>query len=133
MAFETLQINNLKPTILISDDQSYNILLVKIICRSILPHATILEALNGIESVRAFRHTPPDIILMDVNMPEMDGCAATMEIRKLEQNSHVPIIGVSAGLLNAERDRCLSAGMDDYICKPILKDTLVSLFSKWLS
>jgi CheY-like chemotaxis protein len=129
---DALQINHLKPIILISDDQSYNILLVKLICRAILPHAIMVEALNGIESVRIFKEMSPDIIFMDVNMPEMDGCAATMEIRKLEQNSHVPIIGVSAGLLNAEKDRCLSSGMDDYICKPILKDTLESVFRKWL-
>ena len=132
MTHEALQINHLKPIILISDDQSYNILLVKLICRAILPHAIMVEALNGIESVRIFKEMSPDIIFMDVNMPEMDGCAATMEIRKLEQNSHIPIIGVSAGLLNAEKDRCLSSGMDDYICKPILKDTLESVFRKWL-
>jgi CheY-like chemotaxis protein len=132
MTSEAYQINHLKPNILIADDQSYNILLVKLICRSILPDATIVEALNGLESVRIFREMPPDIIFMDVNMPEMDGCDATKAIRKLEQNSHVPIIGVSAGLLNAEKERCLSSGMDDYICKPILKDILESVFRKWL-
>lgn len=132
MTSDAYQINHLKPIILIADDQSYNILLVKLICKAILPDATIVEALNGLESVRIFREMPPDIIFMDVNMPEMDGCDATIAIRKLEQNSHVPIIGVSAGLLNAEKERCLSSGMDDYICKPILKDILESVFRKWL-
>jgi CheY-like chemotaxis protein len=132
MTPEALQINHLKPIILIADDQSYNILLVKLICRSILPNATIVEALNGTESVRIFKDMPPDIIFMDVNMPEMDGFDATMAIRKMEQNSHVPIIGVSAGLLNAERERCLTSGMDDYICKPIPRDLLEYVFRKWL-
>ena len=121
-----------QPQILIADDHAISMLLAKTICTMVLPNAIILQATNGKEAVDFFKEKAPDIVLMDVNMPEMNGCEATIEIRQYEQNNHVPIIGLSAGILNTEKNLCLESGMDDYLCKPILKETLAAILIKWL-
>ncbi len=76
---------------------------------------------NGKRCVAAFDQEPFDVILMDVQMPEMDGLAATREIRRLEQDrgTRIPIIAMTAHAMQGDRQRCLESGMDDYIAKPI--------------
>jgi len=83
---------------------------------------------NGREAVDAFRRGGYDLILMDVEMPEMDGLAATAAIRDLEQDSQTqtPIIAMTAHVLKGFQERCIEAGMDGYICKPIRPDELLS-------
>lgn len=84
---------------------------------------------NGVEAVEAVRSRSYDLILMDCNMPEMDGFEATRVIRDLESydNSrcHVPIIALTANAIKGDRERCLSAGMDDYLTKPIEMKELI--------
>ncbi len=81
----------------------------------------IVVANNGREAIDAIEEQEFDIVLMDVQMPEMDGCEATMMIREKETESglHIPIIAMTAGALKKDRDRCFEAGMDGYISKPI--------------
>lgn len=76
---------------------------------------------NGKEAVAAFEREHFDIILMDIQMPEMDGFAATGLIRSLEKNTgeHMPIIALTAHAIHGYREQCLEAGMDDYCVKPI--------------
>ncbi|TIU74851.1 MAG: response regulator, partial [Mesorhizobium sp.] len=76
---------------------------------------------NGRKALDAFGKLNPRMILMDVSMPEMNGLEATGAIRTLEQDmgTHVPIVGVTAHALKGDRERCLEAGMDDYLPKPI--------------
>jgi CheY-like chemotaxis protein len=76
---------------------------------------------NGREALAEYRSRRFDVLLMDVQMPEMDGFEATMAIRKQEQftGEHVPIIAMTAYAMKGDRERCLAAGMDDYLCKPI--------------
>jgi CheY-like chemotaxis protein len=76
---------------------------------------------NGVDAVRAVERGHFDAVLMDVQMPEMDGFEATRRIRQRERQSggHVPIIAVTAHAMKGDRDRCLAAGMDSYISKPI--------------
>ena len=83
-------------------------------------HEALVVA-NGREAVDAWRRDAPDAIFMDVQMPEMDGFQATGIIRDAERDSgaHIPIIAMTAHAMSGDRERCLEAGMDDYVTKPI--------------
>jgi CheY-like chemotaxis protein len=77
-------------------------------------------ATNGLEAVEHWRQSDFDLILMDVQMPVMTGLQATMQIRREEATgAHVPIVAMTASAMSEERDRCLAAGMDDFISKPV--------------
>lgn len=91
-------------------------------------------ASNGKEAVKAYESRTYDIILMDLQMPEMDGMEATRQIRKLETRTgrHIPIIAVTAHALEGSRDACLSSGMDDYLSKPVQPDALQATLSRFL-
>src|SRR5690606_13346889 len=98
----------------------------------IAPDAEIFEAIDGLEAVEQYKIAEPDIILMDVQMPNLNGIEATKEIRKLQKNFHVPIVALTAGAMSDERERCLEAGMDDFMTKPIIKQTIANMFTKWI-
>jgi PAS domain S-box-containing protein len=85
---------------------------------------TVVIAENGRAAVERWRGEPFDLVLMDVQMPEMNGLDATRRIRELERESggHVPIIAMTARAMKGDREKCLEAGMDEYISKPIHKD-----------
>ena len=89
---------------------------------------------NGKLAVDAIDELAPSIILMDVSMPEMNGLEATSVIRESEEGTdrHIPIIGVTAHALKGDRERCVEAGMDDYLSKPISPDALHGKIAKWL-
>ena len=88
---------------------------------------------NGKEAILAMEDIPYDLILMDVQMPEMDGFEATAAIRRNERRSdrHTPIIAMTAHAMTGDRERCLDAGMDDYIPKPIDPDDLRNAIGTW--
>jgi CheY-like chemotaxis protein/HPt (histidine-containing phosphotransfer) domain-containing protein len=82
---------------------------------------TVLVAANGREAVAHFKENSFDAILMDVQMPEMDGFEATAAIRAMEaeRGGHIPIVALTAHALKGDRERCLAAGMDGYLSKPV--------------
>src|SRR5690606_25862931 len=79
-----------------------------------------------------YKLVEPDIILMDVQMPNMNGIEATKEIRKLQKSFHVPILALTAGTMSGEKEKCLEAGMDDFMSKPVVKQTIANMFTKWI-
>ena len=93
----------------------------------------LIASHNGEEVIEKFIETKPDLILMDVQMPLLNGIEATKKIRSLEKDTPVPIIALTAGTLKEERDLCLASGMNDFVSKPIVKDTLREVILKWFN
>ncbi|KAA9355153.1 PAS domain S-box protein [Larkinella humicola] len=118
--------------VLIVEDNKINLLLAKVIVGRLAPNAHILEAANGVEAVQGYIRESPDLILMDVQMPLMNGYEATQRIRELEKDRRIPIVALTAGTVKGEREKCLAAGMDDFLTKPIVEESLASLFRVWL-
>ena len=88
---------------------------------------------DGREAVMALVGTPYDLVLMDCLMPEMDGFEAARAIRAAEEGTgrHIPIIALTASAMPEDRERCLAAGMDDYLTKPLTKGTLIETVERW--
>ena len=123
-----------KKTLLIAEDVEMNMLLAKMIITGIVANIEILEASTGLEAVQIVSSQAVDMILMDVQMPEMDGMEATKLIRACPdvRIKELPIIALTAGALQEERDKALDAGMNDFITKPIDQVELRQILSKYL-
>jgi len=89
-------------------------------------------ASNGEAAIEAVRRTPYDAVLMDIQMPEMDGFEATRRIRENVRFVRLPIIAMTAHAMKGDRDRCLEAGMNDYVSKPIEPRQFLSVLAKWV-
>ena len=118
--------------ILIAEDNKINLLLAKTLIKKILGNCTILEVTNGYDAVLKVQEEIPDLVLMDIQMPVQNGYDATSEIRKLENFRHLPIIALTAGVLNGEKEKCIEFGMSDYVTKPIVLSELEKALHKWL-
>jgi PAS domain S-box-containing protein len=118
-------------TIMVVEDNIVNKLLAKTIINRIAPEALLLEAQNGQEALALYDKA--DLILMDIQMPIMNGYEATKAIREMEKSGRrVPIIALTAGNVKGEKEKCMEAGMDDFVAKPFVEDTIVRLFKAWL-
>jgi CheY-like chemotaxis protein len=93
----------------------------------------VLLANHGGEALTLLETQTVDLILMDCNMPVMDGYETTRQIRQKSEFAELPIIALTANALSDERERCRAAGMDDYLAKPFRKDELAMLLDQWLS
>ncbi|MBF02981.1 MAG: hypothetical protein CMP76_06760 [Flavobacterium sp.] len=118
--------------ILIVEDNKVNMLLTKTLIQKINNNIELFEATDGLEAISLFQKEAIDLVLMDVQMPNMNGYDATKEIRAIDKGNDIPIIAITAGILAHERERCFEAGMDDYLSKPIIKDDLETILTKWL-
>ncbi|NUM33236.1 MAG: PAS domain S-box protein [Candidatus Brocadiae bacterium] len=122
------------PVILIAEDVPMNMILVKTQISKIFPNINIVEAVDGKKALIAIQENPIDLILMDVQMPEMDGIETTRLIREQEKQTqtHIPIIALTAGTFKEEQEKSLTSGMDDFLTKPIKPERLQSVLQKYL-
>ncbi len=114
-------------TILVAEDVESNFLLLKAIIGKTY---TLLHAWNGKEAVEIYEQSHPDLILMDIKMPEMDGLEATRIIRKVSQE--IPIIALTAFAFDDDRVKALEAGCNDYLTKPLSAPLLKETIAKYL-
>ena len=119
-------------TILIAEDNEVNMFLTKILVQELSPNSTVLQARDGEEAVQLFFKNKPDLVLMDIQMPNMNGYEATQAIRLKETGKPTPIAALTAGNMSGEREKSFKAGMNDFMAKPIIKKDLGKLFDKWL-
>ena len=92
----------------------------------------VAVASNGEEAVEAVIRETYDLVLMDCNMPVMDGCRATQQIRQTENGKrHIPIIALTANAMPEEHEHCLQAGMDDFLSKPVKIEILAEKLRHW--
>jgi two-component system, sensor histidine kinase and response regulator len=118
--------------LLVTEDNATNQLVARAMLSQLGYRVDI--AASGLEALAALDRTSYAAVLMDCQMPEMDGYTATAAIRRSEIRSgrHTPIIAVTAGAFEGDQQRCLAAGMDDYISKPIKLLELQNVLNKWV-
>lgn len=128
----TVVMSERKVRILVAEDVDLNMMMMRALLTTLLPNCEIVEAENGVQALNAFKDKSPDIVLMDVQMPEMDGIVATRAIRSLGLGRTVPIIALTAGVLREEQEKCMEAGMNEIMTKPLNPDKFRNLLMKYL-
>jgi CheY-like chemotaxis protein len=127
-SFEIENTSLQKMRVLVAEDNKMNQLLVKSILEKYEVYTEITE--NGEEAIERVFNNKYDLVLMDVQMPKMDGITATKRIRE-RAGTEIPIIAMTAHVLAGEREKCIEAGMDDYITKPLDEDELVIILKRF--
>ncbi len=118
-------------TVLVAEDDAVNMLLISEVLHKMGLH--VLKAANGHEVIGILGETLPDMIFMDVNMPEMDGFTATAIVRQLPSPAcNIPVVALTADAMKEDRERCIQAGMNDYVSKPFRLDELEQVLKKYL-
>ncbi|HAD06119.1 MAG TPA: response regulator [Anaerolineaceae bacterium] len=107
----------------------------RMLVRRLLEHEgfLVLEAQNAHEALALLKTQQPDLILMDINMPEIDGYTLTRQIKATPQTSQIPIIALTANVMRGDKERTLRAGCDGYIEKPIDIDTFIEQVNQFLN
>ena len=122
-----------KARILVADDNIINQRVTVGILKKMRLHADAVA--NGAEALKALETIPYDLVLMDVQMPEMDGLEATRAIRNPQSpvlNHALPIIAMTAAVMQGDREKCIEAGMNSYVSKPVMQQALAAVLEKWL-
>jgi len=119
-----------KKKVLIAEDNQVNMNYARTAIKMFSKDIQIIQAKNGKEAYKLFLENNPDLILMDIIMPHIDGCQATTMIRN--KNKSVPIIAMTAKALKTDKEACLAAGMNDYITKPVSLERLNAALKKHL-
>ena len=117
--------------ILYIEDNSENRTLVRRVLMS--EGYTMIEAVDGVSGLRAVETHRPDLILVDINLPDIDGYEVTSRIKMTPRLSHIPIIAMTANVMQGDREKSLAAGCDGYIQKPIDVDLLPEQIIKFLA
>ena len=119
--------------LLLAEDNAVNQLVALGILKKIGLKADVVA--NGAEALTALESIPYDLVLMDVQMPEMDGLEATQRIRDIRSavlDHNIPIVAMTANAMQGDRERCLEAGMNDYVAKPVNPQALADVLTRWL-
>lgn len=93
----------------------------------------MLEAVTGLNGIAIAEKQQPDLILMDVNLPDIDGLEATARLKASPQLAHIPVVALTANAMHGDRERCIAAGCDGYIPKPITKSELLNTIAHLLA
>jgi two-component system cell cycle response regulator DivK len=117
-------------TILYIEDNPQNMRLVKKMLR--VGGYDMLEASDGISGVNKAQSERPDLILMDINLPDIDGIEATRRLKADPEMAHVPIIALTANAMHGDRERFLNAGCDGYLAKPVTKNELLNMVAHFV-
>ena len=120
-----------KSTILYVEDNPDNRMLVKRILTA--ENYKLLEATNAVQAINLLESTTPDLILMDINMPDMDGYTLTTRIRSMPGLERVPILALTANVMRGDKEKTPEAGCDGYIQKPLDVDQLIREIEKFLA
>lgn len=120
-------------SVLLVDDNPVNMVLNNRMMKSLIPDAQLTEATNGLEALEQCKSKHFSVILMDVQMPVMDGIEATKQIRLLPGYQDTPIIGVTAGTIIGEKEKCIMSGMNDFLPKPLRQADLFEMLTKYIS
>ncbi|OHD18777.1 MAG: hypothetical protein A2087_09640 [Spirochaetes bacterium GWD1_61_31] len=122
------------PLVLVAEDVELNMQLIRIVLQEFLPEARILEATDGRSALALAVAEQPDIMLLDIQMPELSGLEVVREIRQQEGTTgrHIPAIALTAGAFKGESEKSLEAGMDEFLTKPIDQGRLRALLRKHL-
>lgn len=118
--------------ILIAEDNEVNLFLTKTLLENSLPAVELIIAKDGKEAVDLFQEKQPEIILMDIQMPVMNGYEASKKIREKEKDIEIPIIALTAHSFPGERQKAIDAGMNDFLTKPIVQKKLIEMLKNWL-
>jgi two-component system cell cycle response regulator DivK len=92
----------------------------------------MLEAVNGLAGLKVAASEAPDLILMDVNLPDIDGLEATARLKAQPNLAHIPVIALTANAMHGDKERCLASGCDGYIPKPVTKSELLNTVASLL-
>ncbi len=127
---EIYEANHFK--ILVAEDTEMNMLVISNMLRNLVKNLTIIESRNGNEAVEKFKSEQPDLVLMDVQMPELDGIGATKLIRNMKSSNGIAIVALTAGVSKDEREACFEVGMNDFLAKPIETQELKRIIESYL-
>jgi two-component system, cell cycle response regulator DivK len=121
----------MKTKILIIEDNEQNLYLLTFILEK--HDYEVFQALNGLDGIEIVKKTNLDLILLDIQLPEMDGYEVARELRKIPESKIIPIIAITSYAMAGDREKALEAGCTGYLTKPINPDTFISSIEEYLS
>ncbi len=120
-------------TILVVDDDQDNLVLISYQLVQLLPDCVVLSAQDGQTALSLAHSAQPDLILLDIMLPEMDGFEVVRQIRQNPQTAGIPVVAVTAMARSLDQELALASGCNDYVCKPYDLDTLAAAISRNLN
>jgi len=119
-----------RPRVLVVDDAAYN---REVLVQNLEDEYDTLEAADGATALALARAEQPDVILMDLSLPVVDGWEATLRLRCDPVTAWIPIVAVTAHAMRGDEDRALASGCDDYVPKPVDEELLLAKVREWLA